>query len=264
MVGIIIALILAALVLLIIFLPTVALCILGFVTLLILLVLFVPLGIDAAYFNGNTFLTAKVSFLSVKILPKKEDKANKSKKVKKPKEEKKQEPENGAVKKDKKKKLNFSADELLELLKKAMKGLGKFGKLTVHKFVLHYTAAGKDPYGTAMSYSYVNAAMSSLAPILSKVCKVRGELDVWTDIDFTSDKMDIEGELSVSLRVIQLVHVALVAGLGILGVLIKNKYRLAKEAKQERNADNSSNHSNNTKEKIESNFNTEERMDSNG
>ena len=102
----------------------------------------------------------------------------------------------------------------------------------MRKFLLHYVAAGKDPYNTAMTYNYVNAALSVLAPICAQNFRVRGDVDVWTDIDFTSEQMQLDTELSITLRLAQVVHMALAVGVGALGVLIKNKRRLRKEKKE--------------------------------
>ena len=143
-------------------------------------------------------------------------------------------------------------------MKKALKGVSKFGKLKVHKFMLHYIAGGKDPYSTAMTYNYVNAGLSSLAPCCSKAFSVNGDIDVWTDIDFTRDKMLVDTEFIITLRLIQALHVALVAGFGVLGVLIKNKRRISRERKAAQKTDNHD--SKNT----DTNIQTEERMDSNG
>ena len=120
---------------------------------------------------------------------------------------------------------------LLEIVKKAIKGLGKFGKLTVRKFMLHYVAAGEDPYNTAMTYNYVNAALCSLAPLCARTFRASRNVDVRTDIDFTADTPKIEAELSITLRLIQVVRAALAAGIGVLGVLIRRRQRLKKEAK---------------------------------
>ena len=227
----------AVLVLLFIFLPVVAWILVGLVLLILLIVLFVPIGADIAYIGGEFSLAARADGLAIKLIPRKPrdpDKPPKEKKEKKPKKAKKEKkpeepkPEEGV----KKKKLNFSFEELLELAQKAIKGLGKFGKLTVRKFLLHYVAAGKDPYNTAMTYNYVNAALSVLAPICAQNFRVRGDVDVWTDIDFTSEQMQLDTELSITLRLAQVVHMALAVGVGALGVLIKNKRRLRKEKKE--------------------------------
>ena len=256
MIGLIIAAAITAYILLIIFLPAVALSIFALVLLALLVILFVPVGADVSYVSSEFSLALRVGFYSHKLLPKKkvseEPAVEKTDAVEaKPKKEKKKESSGGD---NILKKLELSFDEIIEIIKKALKGVSKFGKLTVHEFMLHYIAAGKDPYSTAMTYNYVNAALSALAPSAAKVFKVSGDVDVWTDIDFTREKMLADVRLSITLKLVQVLHVALVAGFGVLGVLIKNRIRVAKK----RRADKKQN------KNTEINIQTEERMDSNG
>lgn len=256
MIGLIIAAAITAYILLIIFLPAVALSIFALVLLALLVILFVPVGADVSYVSSEFSLALRVGFYSHKLLPKKkvseepaEEKTDATEA--KPKKEKKKESSGGD---NILKKLELSFDEIIEIIKKALKGVSKFGKLTVHEFMLHYIAAGKDPYSTAMTYNYVNAALSALAPSAAKVFKVSGDVDVWTDIDFTREKMLADVRLSITLKLVQVLHVALVAGFGVLGVLIKNRIRVARK----RRADKKQN------KNTEINIQTEERMDSNG
>lgn len=225
--------VIAALVLLFIFLPVVAWILVGLVFLILAVVLLVPIGADVGYIGGQFSLAARMDGFAYQLLPKKPTNPNKPPKEKKPKKEKppKEPKPEDESKPKKKRKLSFTKEEILELVQKAIKGLGKFGKLTVRRFMLHYTAAGEDPYNTAMTLAYVNAALSTLAPICAKSFHVTGEVDVWTDADFTTDKMRIDAAVSITLRLIQVVHAALAVAFGALGVLIKNKLRLRREAK---------------------------------
>ena len=229
----------AAMVLLFVFLPVAAWIILGLLLLIILAILFIPVGADVAYVDGEFSLAARADGFALQILPKKPADPNKpprkkrEKKPKKPKEEKP--PEEKEEEKEKKSsglKLDFTLEEIVELIRKVLKGLGKFGKITVRRFMLHYVAGGNDPYNTAVTFNYVNAALSSLAPICAQKFRITGDVDVWTDIDFALDKMKIDAALSVTLRIAQFVHVGLAVGFGALGILIKNRLRLRREARE--------------------------------
>ncbi len=229
--------ILAALVLLFIYLPVVAWIIVGLVLLILAVVLLTPVGADVGYIGGEFRLAARLDGFAIRLLPKKPEDPNKPKKEKKPKKDKKpKEPEEEKPEQEPKpkKKLNFTKEELLELAKKAIKGLGKFGKLTVRHFMLHYVAAGEDPYDTAMMYNYVNSALCVLAPLCAGCFRVKGDTDVRTNIDFAADKMRIDFELSITLRLIQAVHALLAVAVGALGVLIRSKRRQRREAKLEK------------------------------
>ncbi len=232
-IGIIAIAALAALILLFIYLPVVAWILVGLVVLIIAVVLLVPIGADVAYIDEKFRLALRVDGFAIQLLPKKAKKDEEKKEEEKPKKEKeKKEPEEKKPEEEKKpRKFNFTKEELLELAKKAIKGLGKFGKFTVRKFMLHFTAAGQDPYNTVMFYNYVNGALCILAPICRKHLDVKDNVDVWTNVNFTTDKIQLDTELSVTLRLIQVVRAALTVAVGVIGVLIKNKRRLKKEEK---------------------------------
>ena len=73
-----------------------------------------------------------------------------------------------------------------------------------------------------------------------------------SDVDFAAEKTMLDAELSVTLRLAQLLRVAIFAGWGVLIILIKHKRRIKKQRKQaENNISNT-----NTETKIQ----TEERM----
>lgn len=210
------------------------LIVLGVIVGIIALIMLIPVGADVGYENGELSVSAKVCGVMLKLLPKEEpgegaEKKPKKEKKKKPKKKKEKPPEpEGEEKPKKKKKLNLNADELFGLVKAAFRGLGKFGRVRVDRFLLHYTAGGDDPYSTAMTYNYVNAALSSLGPICREKFIVK-QSDVWTDVDFTLDKMKIDFGICLVIRIGQVFRMAFAVLFGILGILIKNKFRLLRE-----------------------------------
>ena len=209
--------------------------ILGIIVALILLILFIPIGVDVGNEGGTFHLSAKVSALLIQILPKKPEAEKKPKKEKKKKKKKKKKPEaeesEEEPKPKKKRSLPFNRDELLELLRIVLKGIGKFGRAwKVDRFVLHYIAAGDDPYDTAMTYGKVNAALSSLAPLCKKRFHVK-DCSVWTDVDFTADKTFFEGGLAMTITLWRLNGVINCLLFGALKILIRSKRRKKKEKK---------------------------------
>lgn len=206
--------------------------ILGILVALIVAILVVPIGADINYEGGELRVSAKVWKFLIQLIPKgppDPNKPPKEKKPKKPKRIKKKKPKEkpeGTEKKPKKKlKLSFSFDEIMALLKKLFKGLGTILTIHVDRFMLHYVAAGSDPYNTAVTYNYVNAALSALAPVCSRKYKCK-DTDVWTDIDFTQDKMQLDAGIAITIRLIQIFHGVNIILFGALGILIKNKVRL--------------------------------------
>ncbi len=249
----------------------VGLIILGVIVVIIVAILLIPVGADVAYEGGKLRLSAKVCGILLQLIPKPpadESKPKKEKKPKKPKKKKKavEPPKEGEEKPKKKLSLDFSKDELLGLVKAVIRGLGRFGrKLSVDRFLLHYTAAGKDPYDTAMTFGYVNGALTTLAPLCSRTFNVK-ETDVWTDVDFTAEKMTVDFGIALTIRIGQILGVGFTIAFGALGILIKHKFRKFKEKRANKKAGIPENEGM-TAENIEKNtenIQVEERKDSNG
>ena len=210
----------------------VGLIILGVLIGLIVLILLIPVGADLGYEDGKLHVSAKVMGMLLQLYPKPPPDPNKPPREKKPKKEKKKkEPEEGEEQPKKKRKLPFNRDELLELVKVALKGFGKLGrKFQVDRFVLRYTAAGYDPYDVAMTYGWVNAALSSLAPLCRERFTVKN-CEVRTDVDFTADWMHLDLGLCVTIRIGQVLGTVLGIGFGALKILLRSKRRQKREAK---------------------------------
>ena len=214
----------------------VGLVILGVLVGLIVLILLIPVGADIGYENGELHVSAKVMGILLQLFPKPPadpNKPPKKKKEKKPKKEKKKKepPKEEEQQPKKKRKLNFTADELLELVKVALRGFGKFGrKFKVDRFVLRYTAAGQDPYNVAVAFGWVNAALSGLAPLCRQRFTVK-DCEVRTDVDFTAEWMHLDLGIAMTIRIGQILGTVLGIGFGALRILLRSKRRVKREAK---------------------------------
>lgn len=250
----------------------VGLIILGVIIAIIVAIMLVPVGADVAYEGGELRLSAKVCGMLLQLIPKPpadETKPKKEKKPKKPKKQKKQPEEQAQTGEEKPKKkldLDFSMDEIMGLVKSVLRGLGRFGrKLSVDRFLLHYTAAGKDPYNTAMTFGYVNGALTTLAPICRRSFDAK-DVDVWTDVDFTTEKTKVDFGVALTIRIGQIFGVVFTILFGALGIIIKHKFRKFKEKRANKKAgipDNEGTAAEN-KEEITKTIQAEERTDSNG
>ena len=250
----------------------VGLIILGVIIAIIVAIMLVPVGADVAYEGGELRLSAKVCGVLLQLIPKPpadETKPKKEKKPKKPKKQKKkaeEQAQTGEEKPKKKLNLDFSMDEIMGLVKSVLRGLGRFGrKLSVDRFLLHYTAAGKDPCNTAMTFGYVNGALTTLAPICRRSFDAK-DVDVWTDVDFTTEKTKVDFGVALTIRIGQIFGVVFTILFGALGILIKHKFRKFKEKRANKKAgipDNEGTAAEN-KEEITKTIQAVERTDSNG
>lgn len=243
-----------------------ALIVIGVLVLLIAGLMLIPIGADIGYEGGEFHVSAKVCGVLLQLFPKKPEDGDKPKKEKKPKRvKKKKNPPDGEEKPKKKRKLSFNQDEILSLLRSVLKSFGRFGRaFHVDRFLLRYTAAGDDPYDTAVTYGAVNAVLSGLAPLCRQRFKVK-DCQVSTDVDFLAQEMSLDFGLAVTLRIgriFGLLFSILFAGLGLL---IKNKLRLAKEKRRNRKQEGPDPEKVISIDEIkEENTQAEERMDSNG
>ena len=208
----------------------VALIILGIIALIITIIMLVPIGADIAYEGGELRVSAKAAGVLFQIFPKNPEDESKPHKEKKPKKGKKTEKtENGEKKPGKKINLDFTFDEIMTLLKKVLNGFEILGKkFRVDRFLLDYTAAGDDPYQTAVVFGNINAALNILAPICAQRFDVN-DLYVHTDVDFTSEKTVLDFGIALTIRIGAIFRMVFVILFGALGVLIRNKLRHIKE-----------------------------------
>ena len=212
--------------------------ILAVIVCIIVILLLIPVGADLRYEDGVIRVSAKAAGMNLQLIPKKKkDKAEKPKKEKpekeqKPIKEEKQEKEG----KGKKRALPFNMEEIFDLLNAVLLRFGRFcKKVDVDRFVLHWIAAGRDPYLVARTFSVVNAGLSQLAPVCTERFHCR-DSSVWTDIDFVREDMFFEFGLSMTIRIGQILGTGLSIGFAALKILLRSKRRAKREEKEEKKA----------------------------
>lgn len=157
-------------------------------------------GVDAEY-NGETFfLRVKAGPIKLAILPKK-DKPKKPKKEKKKREKPKKEKPKGA---------HPPLSLLLKLATLALEAVGAFRrKLQVDLLRLHLRIASDDPYHTAITYARVRAGLEGLYPLAARTLTIK-ERDVRLAADFTAENTWAAGRLTLTIRIGQIMGIALV------------------------------------------------------
>lgn len=216
----------------------VGLIILAVIVGIIVLIMLIPVGADVRYEEGVFRLSLKAAWINLKLIPKqkKPKKEEKPKKEKKKKEKPLEEAEKKESEPKKKRSFSFNLEEILDLLKTVLKGFGRFGKkFRVERFVLHWIAAGWEPYTVARVFSIVNAGLSQLSPICVERFHCKNS-SVWTDIDFVRDDMFLEFGLTVTIRIGQIVGTALRIAFGALIILLRSRRRVKKESKEDQHA----------------------------
>ncbi|MBP3484859.1 MAG: hypothetical protein J6K00_07230 [Oscillospiraceae bacterium] len=191
--------------------------------LLLALIMLIPLGVYASYDSGGLMLKLRVSAYKKQIFPR-ENKPE-------PEPEPESTEDNGKVAEKVKIRLPFSIDEWRSLLKIVFKALRRFkNSLTFDKIFLRFIAASPDPFDTVRIFNTVNSVVGAAAPFFEGEFKVR-QRDIFIDTDMTSEKCSYSIELALSVRVGQLLVIALAAGFAFLKLLATRKLKQLRERK---------------------------------
>lgn len=184
------------------------------VIVLLLLILACPVGIDAAYTQDARHLKLKIGPFRKQLLP-----AEKKKKPQKPPEAGKQEEKS----REEKKKRKITPDDILTLAEIALDTLHAFRMhLTVDRFLLHWTAAAKDPYDAVQQYGRINAVLGIMAGKAHASLTIRDE-DIQAQLDLTREKPLIEVCLILSIQIWEILWIGLCAGAKGLRWLMNKK-----------------------------------------
>jgi hypothetical protein len=217
-----------------------ALKIIGAIVLVIVLINLIAVGADVRYEDGEVRASAKVCGHLFQIYPKPPGKEKKPKKEKKKHGKKKaeeQKEEQEGEKKKKKEKLSlpkdFSKEEILEIAKVGIHAAGSFRKkLSIDVFKLWFVSSDPDPYKTVMTYNYVNDAVCTLGILADRAFRVK-KSDIRTATDFNVGTPFIEARLALSIRIGQIVHIGLAAGISALKIMRRHKKEHKKLPKQQ-------------------------------
>ncbi len=172
--------------------------------LLLLILLFSRYGVDLRYSEKQFSLRLHFSFFSffrIQLLNKSEEKSDEKG------EEKSETPRNEKPPKEKRKLTLPPLQQLPELAELAVKTLGRFFRaLEIDVLKLHLSIGTRDPYDTAMSLNYANAAAEIL--FNTELLRVK-KLDVIISPDFVNEEITLDGRLLLTVRLYKLIAVRL-------------------------------------------------------
>ena len=164
---------------------------------ILILIALLRFGVIVEYDEAGVKLWVKAGFLKLRILDKdKKDKPKKKKKKKKKKEKKPKEKKPGGFRR------------FLDLLKAAMKALGRLKRrLLIKQLTLHFTSAGDDPSKTAIQYGAVNAVFGAIVPVIDRQFRIRRR-DLRAYVDFTISAPVIYAKVTISIAVWEVFYIA--------------------------------------------------------
>ena len=190
------------------------------IALVLTLLNLLPVGVDAAYAEGAFSLAARIGPARLHLLPKAPDAKPGKAKAKKPKK-----------KKEKKKSAPPDAQTLLELAQLGLQALDRLRqKLHVRLLRLVFVSGAPDPYDTALAFGYVNAALGALTPLAERALRI-DERDIQTGVDFQAGQPRIDARIVCTIRIGQIVVIALAFGVGFLKQKMHSKQARAARAK---------------------------------
>ncbi len=237
--------------------------ILGLVLIVLFLIGQIRVGVGAEYAQEGLTVRARLGWIKIKVFPlKKQDGAKpKKKKAKKEKAKKRkgkqvtsvstaagadpnaeqpvaaENPENekGKAEKTLGEKVGGGLDLAEQFLPLALEAAGCFwNKLVMDELELCLTAGGSDPADTALLYGHANAAMAALWEPITNAFHVKdGHAQV--RIDFDAPGMTLYGKAALSLKIGQIMWLAVYFGVRALVRFIKY-YRIRKAKEKARKA----------------------------
>ena len=202
-------------------------CILAVFVVLLAVLLLLPIGADVEYGEDGILLRADVGPVHLQLLPKPQKKnggKKKDKKAKKEKKKKEKKPKKtGKREVEQPKKKGGTVGLILSLLPVVLQALGALRRrILVKKLELHYTAGGSDAAKAAISYGTVSGSGAVLLQLLEQCFKIR-ERCLTVDVDFLAESSTVYLRLQISIRVGQVLYLAIRYGFACLKVWLGRK-----------------------------------------
>ena len=119
---------------------------------------------------------------------------------------------------------------ILALAKLGLQALNRFRqRLRVQLLRLVFVSGAPDPYDTALAFGYVSAALGALTPLAERALRI-DERDIQTGVDFQAERPRIDARIVCTIRIGQIVVIALAFGVGFLKQKMHSKQARATRA----------------------------------
>lgn len=188
---------------------------------ILILLLLLPVGVDAAFLGGVFSLAVKAGPLKIRILPAK------------PKKPKKKKPKKKKDKKDDsaKPKQKLTLEDIKAIARLALKALSRLRRfLSIDVLELYLRVGGNDPYDTVRQYGAINAGLGAALPYLHGAFKIKKQ-DIQTAIDFSEEKLSADAHIAATYQIWEILCIAFCALGSLIVWLVRRKKRARAEAK---------------------------------
>lgn len=183
----------------------IALKILMLVLAALVLLLTVRLGVDIGYDAGGLRVYARVSRFTFCIYPTQKQASKKSKK------QKSKSPKKGMP--------DIAEDEIVDAISVAVRSVKKL-RFRLRRLKLHFLSAFDDPYKTAIVYGYAEALIHGLGLPQLK------QSDIELGMDFEKEACEIDGYLSVTIRIYYIMKLLVCLVFGLIPILWRRRKRM--------------------------------------
>ncbi|MCC8129585.1 MAG: hypothetical protein LIO51_06585 [Clostridiales bacterium] len=204
-----------------------------FLTILLLLFLLtlVRVGVEFSYGEEGISLRIRLGKIYITLLPQKPKPEKPEKKPKKPREAKKKEPQEKPTEEQKKGGLPLP---LMELISLAIDAVGQLlSRLQIDTLEIRYTIAGKDdPANAAIQYGMICAGAGGLVPVLENTFYCIKRRDIDARVDFEARESLIWLRLALSIRIGQVLSIALRLGWRFLRSYLAHQKEQQKETQE--------------------------------
>ena len=186
------------------------------ICLVLFLIAVMKVGVRLTYLNQEFDYKVRLGFFRVSVSDQKKKESMPKDQTKDiPEKEKKSKEERSALIKSWMKTIWHHKEEVMEVVRKV------FRAPVLDKLIVHMVVGASDPDVCAMKYGKYNAAAGTLLPIVENVFGIR-KREILIGCDFFQDQDHIEASAEITIRVYQLVSIA-IAGLKLLIKLSKTQ-----------------------------------------